>query len=142
MKVTENDNIITVDVDDTLVIWDIPQGRESECVLFNNFGYAEWLLPHEAHIKLLKQFKVRGHYIIVWSQGGYEWAKAVVETLGLTEWVDEVKTKPKWYIDDLPSTAWMKRTYLDLEGKRMPCKDVETVDWEEVDEEAAFIKGT
>jgi len=133
MKVTENDNIITVDVDDTLVIWNIPAGREGECVLFNNFGYAEWLLPHQAHIRLLKQFKVRGHYIIVWSQGGYQWAKAVVEALGLTEWVDEVKTKPKWYIDDLPSNSWMRRTYLDLDGKRVPCKDVETVDWEEID---------
>jgi hypothetical protein len=133
MKVTENDNIITVDVDDTLVIWNVPPGREEECITFDNFGYAQRLLPHRKHIELLKQFKVRGHYIIVWSQGGYQWAREVVKVLGLEEWVDEVKTKPKWYIDDLPANSWMKRTYLDLNGKRMPCKDVETVDWEELE---------
>ena len=131
MIVTENDNIIGVDVDDTLVMWDIPAGREEECITFDNFGYTQRLLPHRKHIELIKQFKVRGHYIIVWSQGGYGWAREVVKVLGLEDWVDEIKTKPKWIIDDLPANSWTKRTYLDLNGKRMPCKDVETVDWEE-----------
>jgi hypothetical protein len=134
MKITENDNIIGVDVDDTLVMMSVPIGRNPEdCISFDYFGYKYNLYPHRAHIELLKQFKVRGHYIIVWSQGGYQWAAAAVKALGLTEWVDEVKTKPKWIIDDMPANAWTRRTYLDLDGKRMPCRDVETVEWEAVD---------
>jgi len=133
VKVTENDNIIGVDVDDTLVIWNIPKEYEGQAIKFDNFGYATMLLPHHKHIELLKQFKIRGHYIIVWSQGGYEWAREVVKVLGLEDWVDEVKTKPKWIIDDLPANAWTKRTYLDLKGNRMPCNDVATVVWEEID---------
>lgn len=133
MNVIENENIVCIDVDDTLVIWNIPAGREAEAVLFNNFGFAEWLLPHHAHIKLLKQFKARGQMVIVWSQGGHQWAREVVKCLGLEKYVDIVMAKPKWIIDDLPAAAWTKRTYLDLNGKRMPCKDVEIVDWEEID---------
>lgn len=133
MNVLENENIVCIDVDDTLVIWNVPPGREGETVLFNNFGYAEWLLPHQAHIRLLKQFKVRGQHVIVWSQGGYQWAREVVKCLGLENYVDAVMSKPKWIIDDLPASAWMKRSYLDLDGKRMPCNDVEIVDWEEID---------
>ena len=132
MKITENDNIIGVDVDETLVMWSIPVEYQGQAIKFNNFGYETMLLPHKKHIELLKQFKVRGHYIIVWSQGGWEWASEVIKVLGLEDWVDEVKTKPKWIIDDLPANSWTRRTYLDLNGKRMPCKDVETVDWEEI----------
>ena len=67
----------------------------------------------------MRQFKARGHYVVVWSQGGYQWARAVCETLGITDLVDEVKTKPKWIIDDLPPSVWMTRSYMDLSGKRM-----------------------
>jgi hypothetical protein len=133
MQVIENENMVCIDVDDTLVIWNIPAGYEGKSILFNNFGYAEWLLPHEHHIKLLKQFKARGQFVVVWSQGGYQWAREVVKALKLEDYVDLVMSKPKWIIDDLPAGAWTKRTYLDLKGKRVPHKDVDTVDWEEID---------
>jgi len=134
MKVIENENIVCIDVDDTLAIWNIPPGREGEAILFNNFGFAEWLLPHGAHIKLLKQFKARGQFVIVWSQGGYQWAHEVVKCLKLTKYVDLVMAKPKWIIDDLPAAAWTKRSYLDLDGKRVRQKDVEDVEWEDDNE--------
>ncbi len=126
--------MVCFDVDDTLVVWNIPAGRESETIKFDNFGFSENLLPHHEHIKLLKQFKVRGQFVIVWSQGGPQWAAEVVKKLGLADHVDMVMAKPKWIIDDLPAAVWTKRSYLDLNGKRMPCKDVETVDWEEFKE--------
>jgi predicted phosphatase len=131
VNVIENENMVAFDVDDTLVIWNVPAGREEETILFNNFGYAQHLLPHLKHIELLKQFKVRGQFVIVWSQGGYQWAREVVRVLGLETYVDLVMPKPKWIVDDLPAGAWTKRSYLDLDGKRMPCKDVETVEWED-----------
>jgi FMN phosphatase YigB (HAD superfamily) len=135
MKVTENDNIVTFDVDDTLVMWDIIPELMHKAIKFNNFGYETMLIPHEPHIKLLKQFKARGQYVIVWSQGGYQWAREVVKTLGLEDWVDEVKTKPKWIVDDLPAAAWTKRSYLDaVTGKRVKCNDVVEVDFNDNDD--------
>jgi hypothetical protein len=131
MQVIENEHIVCFDVDDTLVMWDIPAGLAMDAVLFDNFGVAEFLLPHAAHIKLLKQFKVRGQFVIVWSQGGHKWASEVVNRLELNDYVDLVMTKPQWVVDDLPMGAWTKRSYLDLDGKRMPCKDVEVVEFEQ-----------
>ena len=131
MKVYESENIVCFDVDDTLVIWNVPPGEEGNTRVFDNFGFKEKLLPHRAHIKLLKQFKARGQFVIVWSQGGHQWASEVVKYLELTEYVDLIMAKPKWIVDDLPASAWTKRTYLDLEGNKMPLKDIEVVDWED-----------
>lgn len=47
--------------------------------------------PNEEVIKLLKWFKNQGHYIIVWSGGGFDYAKRIVEKLDLP--VDEVTFK-------------------------------------------------
>lgn len=114
----ESDNIAAFDVDDTLVMWDIPIGREEEAIDFDAFGYTHRVLPHLAHIELLKEFKARGQMVIVWSQGGREWAMAVVRALGLEEYVDVVMCKPKWVIDDMPPNAWISRSYLNLDGTR------------------------
>jgi hypothetical protein len=134
-----NENIVCFDVDDTLVIWNIPPGREKDCILFNSFGTGEWLLPHQPHIKMLKQFRARGHKVIVWSQGGAQWAAEVVKTLKLEEFVDVAMTKPKWIIDDLPASVWMQRSYLDLNGKRVKCMDAISGGWGSVhDEEDPF----
>lgn len=135
MNTIDNEHIVCIDVDDTLVMWDIPEGHDGETILFDNFGVAEWLLPHKAHIELMKRFKVRGQFVIVWSQGGVEWASEVVKRLELTDYVDLVMTKPQWIVDDLPMAAWTKRSYLDLDGKRVPCKDVEVVEFEQPKEE-------
>lgn len=119
MIITENDNIVCYDVDETLVMWSWPPEYDGQAVEFDNFGFKTMLLPHQPHIDLLKQFKARGHYVIVWSQGGYQWAAEIVKKLGLESYVDEVKTKPKWLVDDLPPQAWTYRTYMNLEGKRI-----------------------
>lgn len=126
MKITENDNIVCFDVDETLVMWSWPSTHEHEVIHFDNFGVKVALLPHLKHIELMKQFKARGQYVIVWSQGGWQWALEVVKRLGIESLVDEVKTKPKWIIDDLPSGAWMSRSYMDLDGKRITTKIIDT----------------
>lgn len=133
MFVLDNENIVCFDVDDTLVMWNIPIGREHEAIIFDNFGYSERLLPHYKHIELLKQFKVRGQYVVVWSQGGYKWASEVVKKLGLEDYVDCVMPKPKWIVDDLPPSAWTKRSYLNLDGSRQPSPSIEEVDFDELD---------
>ena len=111
MKVIKSHRIVFIDVDDTLVIWDwkdiSPDGIGLITVSDPVSGFTQQLLPHERHINLLKQFKARGHTVVVWSQGGYSWADTVVKALGLEELVDVVMSKPDWYIDDIPAAAFM-----------------------------------
>jgi len=71
------------------------------------------LTPHNGHIKILKDRKARGSFIVVWSAGGYAWANAVVKALGLEEYVDLVMTKPHAYVDDKQAAEIMgERIYL------------------------------
>lgn len=108
MKVIEGDNVYYYDCDDTLVMWDNKHKTETNTVLFNCHGFSENLVPHQGHIDHLKKAKQFDKAtIIVWSAGGWEWAKQVVETLGLEEYVDAVMTKPNYYIDDLNCTDFM-----------------------------------
>lgn len=115
MKVVENENTRPWDVDDTLVLHDIEKhGGVLIKVLDPQSGHTVILSPHRPMIKLLKEEKSRGGYIIVWSRGGYAWAKVVVEALQLTEYVDLIMTKPLVYYDDKDVDTWMKdRVYLE-----------------------------
>jgi FMN phosphatase YigB (HAD superfamily) len=114
LQTIDSDNVVCFDVDDTLVIWKVPPGMEEQCREFTNYGVTERLLPHEKHIKLLKEFKFRGHTVIVWSQGGFEWAREVVRMLELEPYVDFCMSKPKWMVDDLPPSAWVDVFYRNI----------------------------
>ena len=111
MKVIKSHRTIFYDVDDTLVIWNWkavdPEGSGLIAIRDTQSNHTEHLLPHQRHIELLKQFKARGHTIVVWSQGGWQWAETVVRALGLEKLVDIVISKPDWYVDDLPASAFM-----------------------------------
>ena len=118
MQVIKSTKIIYFDVDDTLILWDWRSYTDDESQLVDllspNSKTSISVLPHERHIHLLKQFKVRGHTIVVWSQGGWAWAEAVVKALGLENDVDVVMEKPNWYVDDLPAATYMANPiYLD-----------------------------
>jgi hypothetical protein len=76
--------------------------------------------PHKKHVNLVKHFYFRGYYVIVWSAAGGLWAKAVVDALNISGYVDLVMAKPEKYVDDLPSTDWM--------GNRIYLKEEETND--------------
>jgi hydroxymethylpyrimidine pyrophosphatase-like HAD family hydrolase len=86
MQVIKSHRIVYFDVDDTLVIWDWksidPEGKGLLQIADPNSSHMELVLPHERHIALLKQFKARGHTVVVWSQGGWDWASSVVKSLG------------------------------------------------------------
>lgn len=117
-KVIANELNIFFDVDDTLVMW-------GEAFSFVDYisvqcpydGEYISLRPHQPHIKLLKNYHERGAHVTVWSQGGYQWAEAVVKALGLGEFVDVIMTKPRAYVDDLPASEWMgERIYISPES--------------------------
>lgn len=66
-------------------------------------------IPHEEHVETIRDFKARGHNVVVWSAGGAAWAATVVFKLGLDEVVDLCINKPDWYFDDLPVNKWMPK---------------------------------
>lgn len=81
--------------------------QEKHGININCFGYDECLVPHKKHVEMLKQFAFRGHTVVVWSQGGSDWAEAAVEALGLQKYVDIIMPKPYWFFDDIPSSVFM-----------------------------------
>lgn len=108
MNRNNNQQIVLIDVDDTLVTF---QNNGEKGYLIEMDGYSQKVYPINVHIDMLKQHKLRGHFVRVHSQGGVDWAEKVIKMLGLEEFVDSVETKPMWYIDDLPANEWMIRVY-------------------------------
>lgn len=119
-------NAVFFDIDDTVAMWNatpvelMTRGIEITCpgslVSIDEDGTQgfapEWkqlLLPHRRHIEQLKKHKMRGHTVIVWSAGGYDWAAAVVKAFGLESFVDLVISKPTWMYDDLQPAEFMPK---------------------------------
>lgn len=123
--VIKNDITVWFDVDDTLVVYNYPPDKIDETILVAvdnvEHAYQLRLWPHKQHIERLKQFKARGQAVFVWSQGGHEWAAAVIKALNLEEYVDVICCKPMWIFDDLPASAWLgARSYIDpITGESM-----------------------
>lgn len=114
MKVIQTENIAPFDVDDTLVVHkEDLRGLKTVWVKDPACNEEVKLGINMAMVKVLKEEKYRGSTIIVWSRGGWEWAKNVVEALGLQDSVDYVLTKPDTVYDDKPVTEWLtQRVYL------------------------------
>ena len=107
----ESDRVAFFDVDDTLILW-AEDSQTGSHMLTDAMGGRVWVTPNLPVIQELKRHKARGHAVVVWSQGGYEWAKKAVDLLYLNSYVDVVACKPTWYWDDLPAQEWMgKRFY-------------------------------
>ena len=112
MKTIKNESIVMWDVDDTLVLHK-HSSKKGTIKIKDNTGEYLHLKPHKLHIKVLKDHKLRGFTNIVWSGGGYKWAKKVVKALGLSKYVDIIMTKPCKFFDDLPSEqVLVGRVYL------------------------------
>lgn len=124
MIVYQNELTISLDVDDTLVMWkDNPYSPGKGKIKITDPNDPDspyrFLYPHKRHINFLKKCHNRGYLVTVWSNGGWEWAEAVVRALNLTEYVTKVESKPIKIVDDLPYDAtFPKRLYLpyDEEG--------------------------
>lgn len=111
MRVINVESTIFVDCDDTLVMWNTTGIDENKLITIPDPYFPAnviKLAPHKGHIKVLKDRKVRGSFIVVWSAGGYQWAEAVVKALGIEVHVDLVMTKPHMYIDDKKAEEFMK----------------------------------
>lgn len=89
-----------VDVDDTLVKW-------------KGTSYT----PMQKNVNSLIRHHKRGHKVIVWSAGGMEWARKVVQELGLEQYVHMVCEKPRWLLDDKDASEWTERYWYSDDGK-------------------------
>lgn len=106
------------DVDDTLVMWQRSSISDDRTIEFEADWGKEYLIPHRDHIEQLKNFAIRGHKVIVWSCGGWQWAEVVVKTLNLEKYVTIVCNKPDWIYDDLPASSWMPdNKYIPFNGE-------------------------
>lgn len=115
---------VYVDVDDTLLMWSLPEGIETNddrLITVRCREYSERLFPNEHNILLLKRLATRGHAIVVWSGGGADWAEAAVNALGLNRYVEAVSGKPQYYIDDISNPKeWIgKHGYFDIHGNKI-----------------------
>ena len=107
------------DVDDTLVMWTIPQDYKGSLVTTNYQGFKDTGIPNLHAVNHLKKMKARGYSIIVWSAGGSDWAEVAVEALGIQDWVDVVMPKIDFHLDDVvsPTDKIGKWGYIDLKGR-------------------------
>lgn len=100
MIVTESQNIVYIDVDNTII------KRTTFGEKLDYYGIEWTVSPMFENINFLKSLKARGYYIIVHSANGWLHAKKVVELLQLVDFVDEIKTKPTKYVDDVSVENW------------------------------------
>lgn len=112
MKIIDSEQLICVDCDETLLLWDTPVTPDNEKNVVTFFdpyaGYQVSVLTHPAHIKIVKDRKARGATIILWSQSGYQWAMQTAKACGLLEHVDYCASKPIAIIDDKPAADWLQ----------------------------------
>jgi hypothetical protein len=101
--------ITVIDVDETLILWNYFEHEQKDTIAitcpYDDVRYS--VLPNPGNIRLLIEHSARGHYIIVWSKGGYQWANAVLDALLIKDKVNLIMSKPTTVIDDLPASKWM-----------------------------------
>lgn len=121
MQVAPTEMTIFFDVDDTLIFWDEnPTQPFDGCIemVCPHDGMKTYHRIHERHVSFLKKQKAKGYTVIVWSASGTKWAEAVINKLGLNDYVDFVMSKPIKWVDDMPNPEHLVGThiYLDPEG--------------------------
>lgn len=95
MNVVKNELVVGVDIDGTLIrpceTGSIKMPYGSKICSFE---------PIVEHVDLVKSWKNRGYFVIVWSHGGWEHAQHAVRALKLERFVDLIITKPSKHLDD------------------------------------------
>lgn len=113
MKIIKSDNIMAIDIDETLIMLKQKGGLPVKI----GRGKRSWIaVKHGPHINEIKKFSARGHLVIAWSQGGYKWATKAIKALKLEPWVDIVMSKPKWCFDDKPFDQWSQLFYREFDS--------------------------
>lgn len=117
MTVLETEQLITCDIDETLISWEQPAGNRItfRCPYTGDLLY---VTPMYANIKVLTNHLARGTKVLVWSRSGYKWAVAALQALRIDHDNIIVASKPIGYIDDKPCQEWMgEQVYLPIDKK-------------------------
>lgn len=113
MVTFKDSRTVYFDVDDTLLEWRQCSEYDAGAVKVEHKGYELYKKEIAAHTDELRNQKMSGNTVIVWSAGGSEWAAAAVYALKLDKYVDVCLTKPDFYYDDKDVQDWFpeKRFY-------------------------------
>lgn len=118
MEVFQGNRSTYFDVDDTLMEWKQCDPSDINACKIENNGYIFYKRPIQCHIDELRNQKMAGNTVVVWSAGGARWAEAVIKALKLEQYVDVVLTKPDFYYDDKDVSYWFpNKRYYHLEEK-------------------------
>ncbi len=107
MHVVKSDRVYYFDVDDTLVYWKPRTSEHSASVHVKSEHIHAYINPNREMIAQMIQHCARGHSVVVWSRGGWQWAEAVVKALDIECYVTAVMSKPEGYYDDIPASEFM-----------------------------------
>jgi hypothetical protein len=108
MKIIKNERPVFTDIDGTLIVHGPKQGIPTVQVYDPESCKYVTMGINRAMVKIVREEKARGAFIIAWSRGGYQWAKNVINALDLEEHTDIVMTKPLVYLDDIPVEKWLE----------------------------------
>lgn len=115
MIVIDKDQNVCFDVDDTLLIYDFPNGFKDTITIEHGVKNVQTsFVVNTPAVDLLKSYYNNNKTIIVWSAGGFDWVEKVIKALNLEDFVDICMTKPEKYIDDLDANEWMYRVKLPI----------------------------
>jgi hypothetical protein len=94
------------DCDDSLVIWpkDFRVNKPGR-IEFDYGSEKVYLIPHSYHVIFLKHCFNRGDFVIIWSANGFDWAKQVVDKLGLENHYNCIMQKVVRHVDDKTSIS-------------------------------------
>jgi hypothetical protein len=124
------DKTVYVDCDDTIVFWSPTEEQRKDngtvaitcpgSMTYNENGeeigyigeWTEHLVPNWPQINALRNFKIRGFTIVLWTQSGFLWAEALAKALKIEQLIDVCLTKPTYIFDDLPASEFMPQSRL------------------------------
>lgn len=121
MEVFQNPKTLFVDIDETLIHYEINFDSLEGTLLLTNDPTGTSMIrvaPIANSIGNLKKFRALGYEIFAWSQSGGDWAATVVTALKLEPYVTACMSKPMYYMDDLDVSRWMGPRVDPYETKR------------------------
>lgn len=113
VQVIQNEHIVAFDIDETIV-HHIKDPTDDSLEILNPYsGSIIICQPIKQHVELMKQYKGRGLFVVVWSKAGSLWAETVIRELLLEDYVDLVMTKFDRFVDDLQADEVLgERVYI------------------------------
>ncbi len=105
--------VVFVDIDDTLIMYNITEMHFNKVITVEFVNGNVTVIPHLPNIELVKKMYRLGYHVTVWSHSGTAWAELIIKSVGLTNFVNVIMTKPHYYIDDKEASSFMTRIWKD-----------------------------